>query len=523
MNRSRFCLIVPLTALIFGLVACSDDEVGANAQTGDCAPDEQWNPIEEACTPSGEEPDPANNQPSNQPNNSSNNQSPGNSGDPTNNQTTPPPINNDDDGPCQGLECDQVACDEGSTVVTGKVHIPSGELPLPDVAVYVPNSEPEPHSDGATCVPCTDQFSADPVVGAFTNVHGVFTIDNVPVGQDIPLVIEVGKWRRTLTIDNVPECETTELDEEDTRLPRNQDEGDLPQIAITTGEWDAIECLIPKIGVDFDEISTTTLDDTNSEDSSVHLFSGMGGANRFEASLNNGASFPDASSWWNELDNLLDYDIVIHSCEGQATLNNKSQEARDALLDFTHSGGRAFLSHLHYVWLRDGPAEFQAVADWEESITGGNETGWIETSFDKGQMLREWMYHTGTTPAGEFPISETRGSIGSLDLNYAQPWVWIEPEEPPIPLPGFPGIPEPSDEDLVQYFSFNTPLNASPSNQCGRVVFSDIHVGAGQDSTPDHPYPSGCNLGEITPQEKALIFMLFDLARCIVPDKEDDI
>ncbi len=525
MNLPRLSLSISTSLLILslglGLAACSDDEVAANAGEGECGPDETWNPIDEVCSPAGPNQSPNNQTANNQGsgNQSPNNQSPGNQS--PNNQSPgnqmPDPSNNDDDGPCQGLECDQVFCDEGATQVTGTVNIPSGELPLPDVAVYVPNTEPEEHTQGATCRPCTDPFTAEPVVGDYTNVHGVFTIDNVPVGEDIPLVVEVGKWRRTLTIDNVPACETTELDPEETRLPRNRDEGDLPRFALTTGEWDAIECLLPKIGIDFDEISTSSED----PDASVHLFAGMGGANRFESSLNGGVSFPSATGWWDDLDNLLDYDIVMHSCEGTPTTNNKSQQARDALLDFTHGGGRAFLSHYHYTWLRDGPAEFQAVAEWSDSITGGNETGWIDTTFPKGQMLREWMYHTGTTPAGEIPMTETRGSVESVDMNYAQPWVWIEPEEPPIPIPGFPGIPDTADQDLIQYFSFNTPLQASPNNQCGRVVFSDIHVGAGQDSTPDDPYPTGCNLGSISPQEKALIFMLFDLSRCIVSDKAD--
>ena len=80
----------------------------------------------------------------------------------------------------------------------------------------------------------------------------------------------------------------------------------------------------------------------------------------------------------------------------------------------------------------------------------------------------------------------------------------------------------------TQYFSFDTPIGTGAGEQCGRFVYSDLHVSGGPgvaaagvtaDYASGSPYfvPEGCATRALTPQEKALEFMLFDLTSCLVP------
>jgi hypothetical protein len=65
----------------------------------------------------------------------------------------------------------------------------------------------------------------------------------------------------------------------------------------------------------------------------------------------------------------------------------------------------------------------------------------------------------------------------------------------------------------VQYLTATTPI---PNGTCGRVVLSDIHVSSGTSNgdTPKKPFPTGCT-ADLSPQQKALEFMLFDIASCV--------
>jgi hypothetical protein len=417
-----------------------------------------------------------------------------------------PDLGLEPDGPvtaCQGLECQQQACPGGAkTTISGTVYDPAGSLALYNVMVYVPNAELEPLSSGASCA-C--EVSGSPIASAITDSAGRFVLENAPVGSDIPLVIQVGKWRRQLTIPAVEACADTSVPDRTLKLPKDRTEGDLPRIALTTGNADALECLLGKLGIAPAEFTTPE------GGGYINYFAGHEGTDRFVDGMNDGARFPAASALWGSVDTLKQYDVVLLSCEGSEYPDEKGEDAFEAMAEYTSLGGRVFASHWHQVWLKEGPEPLPQIAQFVDEEDLGDITGTVVTSFPKGQALSEWLVNVGAsgTP-GKIDIKRAQYTVERENPEYAQRW--IENDDPPT----------------VQYLSANTPLGVAPADQCGRIVLSDIHVSGGNTddeeaedtSDDDIEYPNGCASTALSPQEKVLAFMLFDISGCLVPDAQ---
>jgi hypothetical protein len=400
---------------------------------------------------------------------------------------------------CSFGACKETACDDPamSTTVTGTVYDPAGKVPLYNVVVYVPNAPVDTISEGPSCSRCESKLSGMPVATALTDAKGTFTLKNVPTGDNIPLVIQVGKWRREVTLPPVARCTNTNIDDKNLlRLPRNKSEGHIPKIALTTGGKDALECLLRKIGLEDSEFTP------EAGDGRINLFTGQGGSAMYDAALNAGAAMTPANPWWDDVNNLNKYDIIMHSCEGVERSTNKSAAATQALMDYANAGGRVFASHWHNWWFEKGPAPMPTVATFNHrSDPAGTLTATIDQSFPKGMALAEWLVNVGgSTTLGELPINAAKRTVQSVNMPAAQRWIYN------------------TAQASVQYFTANTPVGAPVEMLCGRAVFSDIHVTATNDFMSG-PFPSECGaVADLSPQEKALEFMLFDLSSCIQDD-----
>jgi hypothetical protein len=449
-------------------------------------------------------------------------------------------------GPCVGLECQKTTCSAGPcsvpacanneplTTVSGTVYEPGGTTPLYNVVVYVPNGPVPEFTDGASCDRC-DASIANPAAATLTDTNGRFVLEDVPVGDNIPLVFQVGKWRRQITIPTVPACVDTPLtDPEVTRLPRNKSEGNIPLIAITTGGADTMECLPRRMGIDDAEFTT------NTGDGRIHLFAGSNSCGQnptqstkaFTSSLNDGATLTNATTLWgtnNTPGILSNYDIVILSCEGCTNEQVKPMAARQALYDYASTGGRVFASHWHRIWFSHGPDPVPEVGTWSDRGDPPDPAlGILNLSFPKGEAFADWLVNVmASTVRGELELVEPRDNLQAVNTTHATEWIRTSHVNCMQECCGNNGCNAQeqvcltsceADPTAIQLLTFNTPLNVEPDEQCGRVVFNDLHVSATGGERPGAPFPEACEDRPLSAQEKAVMFMLFDLSSCIQDD-----
>jgi len=375
------------------------------------------------------------------------------------------------------------------------------------VVVYVPNAALTPLNKGASCDSCSSLFSGSPIAVAQTDAKGQFSLRNAPEGDNIPLVVQIGKWRRLYTLPKVIGCQDNAQPDKLLRLPKNRSEGDIPNIAISTGEADTLECLLRRIGVDASEYVPGA-----GTQGSVHIFRGEDSDDKL--AHDTAPSAPrSADALWSSKNSLMSYDILLLSCEGQETERMNQR----ALYEYANAGGRVFASHYHYAWFSSGPFGSENLASWDE---GGNDIGDTDGDivtqladgrpFPKGRAFADWLANVDALEDGKLPIDEARNNASvSASNTPSQPWILADEDSE---APG-----------AALYFSFNTPTATvtspdAPALYCGRVVFSGLHVGAASGDEDDDPVPTGCADRALSPQEAALEFMLFDLSSCVMED-----
>ncbi|MGO9836316.1 MAG: carboxypeptidase regulatory-like domain-containing protein [Polyangiaceae bacterium] len=412
-----------------------------------------------------------------------------------------------------GLPCTMATCSNGRlTSISGTVYDPANLNPVYNVAVYVPDAPlPLPLlalPNGAACNSCSDLYVA-PQAAATTDTTGYFSILGVANGKDIPLVVQTGKWRMVYTIATVTACHDNPQPDHSLHLPKSHSEGDLPNIAISTGAGDSLECLPLRMGIDASEYVGGP-----GGAGRIHIFSAPNGA-----TTSGGASPDPGSTLWDKDSDISPFDAVLLSCEGTETMNMNQQ----VLLDYANAGGRVFASHFHYAWFNTGPFASTIsppLATWTAGAQPiGPISGNIVTALPSGQpfpggaAMTAWLVNVGALSGGELPIASAfHNADVSATNTESQAWISADGTSP---APG-----------ATQYFSFGLPAGRSIEGQCGRIVYSELHdgLGPGVGSDPDYAgatdggtVPEGCSTHPLTPQEKALEYMLFDLSSCPIP------
>jgi hypothetical protein len=337
---------------------------------------------------------------------------------------------------CTGV-CSQVPDCSAETIktttLTGKVYDPAGNNPLYHVFVYVANKPDDPDlktfPKGITCDVCgataagSPALTADGTAGTYTDETGTFKLTNVPVGKALTVVIQLGRWRRVFQVDIDKSCDVNNVPDKTFLMPSKQSQGNIPLMAMVTGNADSLECVLRKMGIDDTE------------------FTDPAGGGRVQFYLASDATATIAHSG-QQIDAttpvqgvlfgkdgagqpvINGYDMTILACQGGAY----AQSAADltTLRNYAAAGGRVFTTHYSYSWLTNNDAKtsdagiadnWSEVAKWnaDENDRATTAVGVIDLmSNPKGNAFQGWLQAVGASPG----IAGTPGTTDVIVIRH---------------------------------------------------------------------------------------------------------
>lgn len=403
---------------------------------------------------------------------------------------------------------------------------------LPAIPTGIPDG-------GEACDRCDEQDLGPVLASATTDARGEYELSgNIPVGTPFLLVTKIGKWRRAVQMELSSDaaCETTAIEPMNTRLPRTRRDGiaaNIPRIAISTGNIDAMECVFYKMGVSGDEFRNGSSSLTGGR---IHIYQGGSGsrnANTRGGLLDRDTPFDD--DLHESPSRLLSHDMVVFDCEGTGYGDHNDSDPH--VREYVNRGGRVFASHLSATWLDDNGSKAYSAAD--RADTGLSQSAVYDGGWGTGDDSGEGRISVGRPDAqpqkvrrfADWLLNENAVNEHGPDdyrMSLVQPRELVS------------SVGEHSEEFVyrdkssrgysswVQQFAFNTPYGAPADAICGRVAYSAFHVSAsgGSGLTPfggGRSFPGYCaDTGStLNDQEKTLLYMLFDLAACVstnIPD-----
>ena len=400
----------------------------------------------------------------------------------------PPPL-------CKGRTCQVPKCPDGSpTEIVGKVFAGNGADPVPAAAVFIPVFDLPEFPSSLGCDLCNDIPVS--VASTQTDFDGSFRLRYTPSGSQ-PVVVRLGRFQRVVTMDIVPCTENTIPADPGTsgkgvRLPRKTGElssqDNLPRIAVASGDYDQIECVLKRIGID-----------------EVDLFNGR------SPGATNPPTIAELSTLLTDEKRLLRYNILIINCTDNQYQSLLSQSGVKATLEkFVRSGGRLYVTDWAYDVIEQvpqfspyicfepqslpGPAMCMANPERATAADSRNPYGGKNKVLDP-QMVKWLQQFPGTiNPNNEVDIGYSFVIVNSTSADpktMTKTWV-----QGPTPV-----------GTRAQTVTFDY-------NSCGRVHFSTYNTepdGVVNESTR---WPNSCK-GNFTPQERLLEYLFFNIASCV--------
>jgi hypothetical protein len=383
----------------------------------------------------------------------------------------------------------------GTTTITGRLFAGNGVDPVPGATIYVPVQDVVARPPGASCDLCGQTPAS--VSSATTAFDGSFTLSGVPAGT-FPVVAQLGHFQRVVNMTATPCVANTIPADAGTanlgiRLPRKTAElsaqDTVPHIAVASGDFDQIECVLKRMGID-----------------EIDVYNGR------DPGTTNPPAIAELSTLLTNQAKLLSYNILVINCtqnQFQATLASAGVKAN--IEKFVASGGRLYATDWAYDMIEQIP-QFAPYLCFEPQAVGG--APMCQMTSEPVEDADTMVAYSGKSSIQDPDLvkwlSQFPGAIDAqqkveVDFSY----VAIAQASTTVASPVKVWV-----QGQAQNFGVKPQTVTFDYNQCGRIHYSTYNTepnGAVDDTAR---WPNNCK-ATFSPQERLLEYLVFNIASCI--------
>jgi hypothetical protein len=340
---------------------------------------------------------------------------------------------------------------------TGTVLTPAGNIPIAGALVYLAQKKPDPIPTGNFCDACVQLDKTIPET--LTKFDGTFELTANRVGTHY-LVIQKGQFRRVVKVD-IKAGVDVQVAKADTTFPSRSDTatGDtVPSVLVVDTNYDDIEETLDQLG--------------------ISTYEKLAQAQRLTV-------LKDAAR-------LAKYQIIFLPCGTCATVGGTFPANDDALdpvvqanlKDWVQKGGKLYVTDFEYSFVNE---------TWKNYVTFAPNRGCASSPYDTPASVQD----TG--------LKEWLDGQGDKSFTFEDAWIKIERINE-VDVPDGAGS---TKKVTPKVWAFgndagkNRPMTVSFEDSCGRVLYSAYHS-------------EGNGGAALLPQEKALMYVLFEVTTCLV-------
>lgn len=339
--------------------------------------------------------------------------------------------------------------------ITGTVLAPEGTIPISGALVYLAQAMPEPIPDGVYCDRCVEL--EDTIPHTFSNADGSFELPVYNEGDQL-LVVQKGAFRRVRSFNAKAGDQTA--GPELTTLPGAMDKAngdDIPKMLLIDAAWDDIGSSLGKLGMQ-------------------------------------GGSFDtDFSNALNDAGKLGQYHIVFTPCDSPGNYceytNASDSGVQSKLRDYVQAGGKLYVTDYSYDYIKQTWPAFVDFIDDDGSAGSACMSGSYDApAVVEDQGMKDWLAAQGIT---SFNVEENWTMVDKVNTASG------------IDIDGNAAMITPKTWVTAQTASQGSrPATLSFEHGCGRALFSTYHT-------------EGTGGGALLAQEKALLYVLLEVAVCV--------